>query len=165
MADPPAIGIEFGPGIGIEFGPGVGIEFGVLSTPTFTPAAPPPPESSVTHAGMQTQLLTQDTWDWCLDALGNIAIASPPYAVAQDIASGIKTNLGECWYDNTVGVNYKAILGKQPPLGYIKGQFLTMALRVPTVTAAQCFLEALSARGVGGQVIAQSGGQELSVFF
>jgi len=60
---------------------------------------------------MDTLLLDLDNWDLTVDAAGNWAVASPPYAIAQDVASAIKTFqlqagpndpvLGECWYDNT----------------------------------------------------------------
>ncbi len=83
--------------------------------------------------------------------------------MAQDIASGIRTGLGDCWYDTTIGVDYPAILGKQPPIGYVKAQFLTMAKRVPTVESAKCYLSLLPGRGLGGQVIAMSNGVEMAI--
>ena len=38
-----------------------------------------------------TLLLDPDTWDLTVDNNGNIAVAAPPYAVAQDVASAIRT--------------------------------------------------------------------------
>ena len=40
-----------------------------------------------------TLLLDQTEWDLVLDASGNIALASPPYALAQDVASAVRTFL------------------------------------------------------------------------
>ena len=66
---------------------------------------------------MKTLLLDVESWDVILDAASNIAIASEPYAVAQDVASAIKLFAGELWYDTTKGVPYFAsILGKSPPV-------------------------------------------------
>lgn len=84
-----------------------------------------------------TLLLDQGTWDLCLDALGNIAVASAPYAIAQDVASQVKTFLGECWYDNTQGVPYwQQILGQRPPASLIESDIENQALLVPDVASA-----------------------------
>jgi hypothetical protein len=100
-----------------------------------------------------TLLLTQDTWDLCLDASGNIAVASPPYAVAQDVASAIKTFLGEIYYDTGVGIPYfEQILGKSPPLQLVKSQFINAALTVPGVTSALVFFSSFTGRELSGQV-------------
>ena len=55
---------------------------------------------------MNTLLLDASAWDLVLDANGDIALAAPPYAVAQDVASAISLFLGELWYDTTQGVPY-----------------------------------------------------------
>lgn len=102
---------------------------------------------------MQTTLyLSPPTWDLALDASGNIALASAPYALAQDAASAIRTFIGECWYDTTIGVPYWAeILGHQPPLELVKAELVAAALTVPGVIAAQVFITSVS-RMVTGQV-------------
>ena len=46
-----------------------------------------------------TLLLDRTTWDLCLDANGNIAMATGPYAIAQDVASAVRL-----WHDTTKGV-------------------------------------------------------------
>ena len=53
-----------------------------------------------------TLLLDLTNWDLVLDVNGNIAIARPPYALAQDAASAVKTFQGECYYDTTLGIPY-----------------------------------------------------------
>ena len=64
-----------------------------------------------------TLLLDTVAWDLVLDSFGNIALASPPYALAQDVASAIRTFLGEVYYDASLGVPYfQDILGQLPPM-------------------------------------------------
>ena len=100
-----------------------------------------------------TMFLNPSTWDWDIDASGNIAKADEPYALAQDAASAIRTFQGECWYDSTVGVPYwSLILGKQPPLSLVKAQFVAAALTVPNVATAVCYLNAIVNRNLVGQV-------------
>ena len=100
-----------------------------------------------------TLLLDTVAWDLLLDAQGNIAMATNPYALAQDAASQIKLFLGEWWYDTTQGVPYfSQILGQPPSTAVLKAQLARAALTVPGVTAAQVFLTAFSNRVISGQV-------------
>lgn len=100
-----------------------------------------------------TILLDRTTWDCVLDADGNIAVADEPYSLAQDAASAIKTFLGECYWDTSIGVPYmQAIFGKNPPLALLKEQLVAAALTVPGVASAKCFITSLSNRAVAGQV-------------
>lgn len=100
-----------------------------------------------------TMLLDQSLWDVCKDAAGNIAMARPPYALAQDVASAIKTFLGEVWYDDTIGIPYFAqILGKTPPVSVFQEYMVAAALTVPGVVSAKCVLSAFEGRTVTGQV-------------
>ena len=102
-----------------------------------------------------TLLLTQGPWDLCIDAAGNIARASPPYALAQDVASALRLFLGELWYDDTKGVPYfQTILGQTPPLSLFQALMVQAALTVPGVVSATCTLSAFDrdTRTVTGQV-------------
>lgn len=102
---------------------------------------------------MQTLLLDQKTWDLCIDLNGNIAVASEPYAQAQDAASSIRTFQGEVYYDTGRGVPFKQqIFGKLPPASLLKAKFVAAALLVPGVVAARCFLTGFADRRVSGQV-------------
>jgi len=104
-------------------------------------------------APYDTLLLDIGSWDLCLDAFGNVAMASPPYSIAQDVSSAIKTFLGEVYYDTTLGVQYFGkILGKNPPLSFIRTQMEAAALSVPGVVAATCTISAVAGRQVQGQV-------------
>ena len=65
---------------------------------------------------MKTLLLDRTAWDLCLDSNGNIALASEPYSLAQDVASAVRLFLGECYYDTTKGIPYwTEVLGMLPP--------------------------------------------------
>lgn len=87
-------------------------------------------------APFNTLLLDVDTWDIVFDASGNLAVATPPYAVAQDVSSAIRAFKGEVYYDKTLGVDYGQILGKQPPLSLVLTDMQNAALSVPSVTDA-----------------------------
>jgi hypothetical protein len=104
-------------------------------------------------AQFNTLLLDADLWDLCADANGNIAQAAPPYALAQDVASAIKTFLGECWYNTLIGIPYFAqILGKTPPVGVFKAYMVAAALTVPGVVSATCTITAFQNGTITGQV-------------
>ena len=98
-------------------------------------------------------LLDQTAWDLVLDVNGNIALAKTPYSVAQDVASAIRTFLGECWYDTSLGLPYwQQILGEFPPLQYIAEQIQNEALTIPNVVAAQATFTSFKNRSLVGQV-------------
>jgi hypothetical protein len=100
-----------------------------------------------------TLLLDQIQWDLVLDSSGNIAMAAPPYALAQDVASAIRLFLGELWYDTTQGIPYfQDILGQLPPASLITGYMEAAALTVPGVVTAQCIITSFTNRQVSGQV-------------
>lgn len=103
---------------------------------------------------MKTALLDQVYWDLVLDSNGNIAIASDPYSVAQDVASAIRLFLGELWYNTSKGVPYfQQILGRKPAVQAIQAQFVKAALTVPGVTSATCTLASVKNRELSGQII------------
>ncbi len=102
---------------------------------------------------MNTLILDRTTWDLILDARGNIAVATSPYAIAQDVASAVKTFLGECWYDTTKGIPYfQKVLGKFVPIAYYKSQIVKTALKVPEVAQARCIIVSVSNRQLSGQI-------------
>lgn len=102
---------------------------------------------------MKTALLDTVKWDLVLDAAGNLAIATEPYQVAQDVASAIKLFLGEQWYDTSKGVPYFTdVLGHAPSPGYFQTLMERAALTVPTVVSADCSIESVEGRTVTGSV-------------
>lgn len=111
---------------------------------------------SVTVNGVtlyDTLLLDQTAWDLVLDANGNIAMASPSYSLAQDVASAVRTFLGEVWYSTIIGVPYwQEILGKLPPASLLTEIMNQQALTVPGVVTVQTVVQSFSGRNVGGQI-------------
>lgn len=107
-------------------------------------------------APFSTLLLDVGLWDLCLDAYGNIALAAPPYALAQDVASACRTVLGEVYYDTTLGVDYFGLIfGLTPPAPVFQEQFIAQTLTVPGVVSATCIIEAYDAanRLATGQIL------------
>ena len=112
---------------------------------------------------MQSLLLDTVAWDLTVDASGNIAVASDPYAIAQDAACAIKVFQGEVYYDTTQGIPYFAqILGLTPPLSLLKAYFVQAALSVPGAVGAQCFVTSWVDRVVHGQVQITDGSGNVS---
>lgn len=105
---------------------------------------------------MDTLLLDTVTWDYVVDASGNWAVATEPYALAQDVSSAIRLFLGELWYDDSQGVRwFQTILGKSPTLAVFQEYMVQAALTVPDVVKAECIVESFDpdTRQVVGQVI------------
>lgn len=101
-----------------------------------------------------TLLLDQTAWDLIIDSAGNIAMASPPYALAQDVASAIRLFLGELWYNGTAGIPYfENVLGHLPPAALLIGYIEKAALGVPGVVSAQCTISSFSGRQLTGQIL------------
>lgn len=100
-----------------------------------------------------TLLLDRTAWDLVLNAAGNIAVAQEPYALAQDAASAIKTQEGECFWDTSVGVPlFEQVLGQRPSIPLMKSLFNAAALTVQNVASAKTFITAIKNREVSGQV-------------
>lgn len=102
-------------------------------------------------AQYKTLLLDQSKWDLVLDSAGNIAVASPPYSIAQDIASAVRLFLGELIYDTEKGIPYfEEILGQAPPQSLLTGYIEAAALTVPGVASAICLITSSENRTVNG---------------
>lgn len=105
---------------------------------------------------MNTMLLDLTNWDLVVDAAGNWAMASAPYAIAQDVASAIKTFAAEVWYDSLLGIPYFAtILGQTPPVTLFQEYMVAAAVSVPDVVDSpppQCVITSFVERQVAGQV-------------
>jgi hypothetical protein len=100
-----------------------------------------------------TLLLDQTAWDLVIDSAGNIAMAAPPYALAQDVASAVRLFLGELWYNTPKGIPYfENVLGHLPPLSLLTGYIENAALTVPGVVSAQCVISQFSSRAITGQI-------------
>ena len=96
-------------------------------------------------------LLLSSAWDLSVDAAGNIALSTPPYAVAQDVASACQTWKGELWYDTTLGIDFESLLWNSPDASAIQQAFNNQALTVSSVATATTTLGA-SSGNVTGQI-------------
>jgi len=100
-----------------------------------------------------TLLLDQSAWDLVLDSNGNIALAGAPYSIAQDVASAIRTFLGECWYNTSLGLPYyQNILGQELSVPYLKQQIIEAALSIPNVVQVEVIFDNFQNRKLSGQV-------------
>ena len=115
---------------------------------------------------MSTLLLDRTTWDLCLDASNNIAVAEVPYAVAQDVATMCRLFQGDCYYDQTLGLPYFAqILGQTPSVALLKSLYAQQALLVPTVATVQPSFDGINSQRqlVGTIAFTTSDGVPLTV--
>jgi len=100
-----------------------------------------------------TLLLDRTAWDLILDSSGNIAMAEPPYALAQDVASAVRLFFGELWYNGGKGIPYwEEVLGHLPPMSLLTGLIEKSALGVPGVTSAQCMITSFDSREIAGEI-------------
>lgn len=113
---------------------------------------------------MDTLFLRPDRWDLTLDAAGNIALASNPYALAQDASSAIRTVEGECIYDPALGIPYfDQVFREQMPIPIYRAQCVKAALTVPEVVRAEVFFSGFNDRTLYGQVQCYDTGGNLSI--
>jgi hypothetical protein len=86
-------------------------------------------------------------------------------ALAQDVATAVRTLRGECWYDSTLGVPYfQAILGQRVSLSFLKQAFIAAGMIVPDVASIRCFLTGPGpGREIGGQLQITSVSGQISV--
>lgn len=98
-------------------------------------------------------LLVVDAWDLCLDAAGNIAMATTPYSRAQSVANALRLFKAELWYNTAAGVPYfEEILGHAPPASVFEQYMVQAAMTVPGVVNAQCSIISINGRELTGQV-------------
>lgn len=92
-------------------------------------------------------LLDVKTWGLVLDASGNIACATDPYALAQNVASAALTQLGECYYDTSLGIPYVAeIFGQTPPLSVVQAHIERATMSVYGVVSCRVVVTAAKGR-------------------
>ena len=102
---------------------------------------------------MNTVYLDPTDWDLRLDANGDIALASNPYSMAQDVASAIKLFDKELWYDTRKGIpHFENALGKRPSFSLYQKNLQDAALTVPEVVQAKADFVVNGERVLNGQV-------------
>lgn len=115
-----------------------------------------------------TLLLDRTTWDLAVDASGNIAVASAPYATAQDISSAVRVFQGECWYNTALGLPYlNKILGMNQSVSVFRSNVEQVAATVQGVASVKCVLSHISAsRQLSGAIFfTTDGGDKQMVGF
>lgn len=101
----------------------------------------------------KTLLLDTVLWDLVIDARNNIAVATDPYALAQDTASAIRLFQGTLYYDTSKGVPYWSdVLGKATPVSLLKVLFENAAKTVAGVASARCIITSVTGRTASGFV-------------
>ena len=86
-------------------------------------------------------LLLTESWDITIDANGNLATTTQPYAVAQDVACSCLTVKGEATFDEEIGIPYfENILGQPAPIGLLTAYLQEQAERLSTVRQANVTL-------------------------
>jgi hypothetical protein len=102
---------------------------------------------------MNTLQLNLATWDLELDSNGNLAVATGPQAIAQDVASAISTFLGEVYYDVTQGLPWQSeVFGQQFSPSLVGALMEQAALTVPGVVSAKASGLTFSAGKVTGTI-------------
>lgn len=102
---------------------------------------------------MNTFLLDLTNWDLLTDSAGNLAVASDPWSVAQDVASAVRVFQSELWYHTNIGIPYfQQILGHLPPAALLKSLIAARAATVPGCNNPVVFLAALQGRTLTGQI-------------
>lgn len=104
---------------------------------------------------MTSLLLDRTTWDLCVTASRDIAMASAPYCVVQDVATAVRTFAGECWYDTSKGIAYfRLVLGVGQSPAAFRTQVEATARAVSGVSDARCVLTAIGAdRVLSGSIL------------
>lgn len=102
---------------------------------------------------MKSILLDRTAWDLVMDAAGNVAVCTEPYARAQDVANACRLFAGELWYQTNKGIPYfSEILGHWPPLAVVRARLVTAAMTVPGVVSVQVVITSFKDRTLTGQV-------------
>jgi len=93
---------------------------------------------------MKTALLNPDTWDFMIDANGELALADEPYRLAQDAVCNLKLWRGDIWYYTDAGIPYiPAIFGKNPQASLIKSYLEDAVKGVKGVNTATAYIHSL----------------------
>lgn len=106
---------------------------------------------------MKTLPLTISTWDLVLDGSGNLTLTDDDYSIAQDVASAVKTFMGEAWYNTGLGMPYfQTILGQNPPASLVSAKIKGQALTIVDVTSVKTLALRLNKRVLTGTIVVTS---------
>ena len=106
-------------------------------------------------------------WDLTLDANGNLAMATGPGAIAQDVASAISLFAGELLYDTSQGLPYLSeVFGPGYAPALVRSLLEQAALAVPGVVQAQASITAFNQGQISGSIrVIDQDGQAIGVHF
>lgn len=101
-----------------------------------------------------TLFLDTDTWDVTLDSGGNIATASGPYAIAQNVANAVRLFTKDAYYDPDRGIPHFSIeLGhKQGQLGVLRSRIIRNVTRLEGVDSAEVSFYGIRNRELTGNI-------------
>jgi len=98
-----------------------------------------------------------DSWGLQLNPAGDLELTDQDSSIAQDVASAIQTFLGECWYDQTLGLPYfQKILGQRPPASFVRAKLIAAAFTVVGVESVRIAALALKDRRLTGTIFVTS---------
>ena len=98
--------------------------------------------------------LDTTSWDLVLDGAGNLNLTDEDNSIAQDVASAVRTFLGECWYNNLLGMPYfQSILGKLPPASLVISKITQQALTIVNVQTVKVIGLRLNDRRLTGTIV------------
>lgn len=114
-------------------------------------------------------LLLSASWDLLVDANKNIALATGPISLAQDVASNVLTFQGEVYYDTAQGIPYlSAVMGQPYTPTILQAQLQAAALAVPGVLLAKAVITNfnIGTRKASGVInITDATGEALGIHF
>lgn len=103
---------------------------------------------------MITYELDSVNWDLVVDQSGNFATVADAAQIAQDVASAVRTYLGECWYDTSLGMPYfQSIFGQTPSSSFLRAQITKAAMSIQSVTGATVTRLLLKSRKLTGTIL------------
>jgi len=106
---------------------------------------------------MKTLPLDIPSWDVVLDGSGNLNLTDPDMSIAQDVASAVRTFLGECWYNVNLGMPYfQTILGQAPPSSLVQAKIKGQALTIAGVLTVKTIALSLKNRTLTGTIVVTS---------
>lgn len=97
--------------------------------------------------------LDLDNWDLTLDAGGNIATSTGPYAIAQNVANAVRLFTNDAFYDPDRGIPHFIVdLGFLPQESVVRSRVGAAARGVEGVVTAQVENLALEERVLTGNI-------------
>lgn len=102
---------------------------------------------------MARTLLLDTNWDITLDAGGDIASVTGPYAIAQNVANAVRLFTDDAYFDRDRGIpHFQIELGHKPPYSILRTRILQAARAVEGVADATVTFNR-DERKLGGEIL------------